>query len=83
MEKVLRDLEVTWAAMEVRYETHARTGVPQLRADEELIELLEDNQVQLQNMMSSRFIAHFLEEVMQAERLRFLQFPINLLTNLF
>ena len=45
MEKVLRDLDVTWAAMEVRYETHPRTEVPQLRADEELIELLEDNQV--------------------------------------
>ena len=60
---MLRDLDVTWSSMEVRFEEHARTGVPQLRADEELIELLEDNQVQLQNMMSSRFIAHFLEEV--------------------
>ncbi|MEQ2159816.1 hypothetical protein GOODEAATRI_027198 [Goodea atripinnis] len=31
--------------------------------DEELIETLEDNQVQLQNVMSSKYIAHFLDEV--------------------
>lgn len=34
-----------------------------IRTDEELIETLEDNQVQLQNLMSSKYIAHFLDEV--------------------
>lgn len=31
--------------------------------DEELMETLEDNQVQLQNLMSSKYVAHFLDEV--------------------
>lgn len=31
--------------------------------DEELMEILEDNQVQLQNLMSSKYVAHFLDEV--------------------
>merc|ERR1719210_2780031 len=34
-----------------------------LKSSEELVETLEDNQVQLQNMMSSKYIAHFLDEV--------------------
>ncbi|KAA8584116.1 hypothetical protein FQN60_015324, partial [Etheostoma spectabile] len=46
-----------------QYEPHRRTHVPLLRTDEELIETLEDNQVQLQNLMSSKYIAHFLDEV--------------------
>ncbi|XP_075248756.1 dynein beta chain, ciliary-like isoform X2 [Convolutriloba macropyga] len=63
MEKVLRELDRTWSAMEFEYEKHPRTEVPLIKASEELIETLEDNQVQLQNMMSSKYIAHFLEEV--------------------
>lgn len=49
--------------MRFQYEPHHRTRVPLLRTDEELIETLEDNQVQLQNLMSSKYIAHFLDEV--------------------
>lgn len=49
--------------MQLQYEPHHRTKVPLLRSDEELIETLEDNQVQLQNLMSSKYIAHFLDEV--------------------
>lgn len=49
--------------MQFQYEPHHRTQVPLLRSDEELIETLEDNQVQLQNLMSSKYIAHFLDEV--------------------
>jgi hypothetical protein len=33
------------------------------RTSEELIETLEENQVQLQNMMTSKYIAYFLEEI--------------------
>ena len=33
------------------------------RTSEELIETLEENQVQLQNMMTSKYIAFFLEEI--------------------
>ncbi|XP_075889814.1 dynein axonemal heavy chain 9 isoform X2 [Nelusetta ayraudi] len=63
MEKVLSELNSTWTGMQFRYEAHHRTQVPLLRSDEELIETLEDNQVQLQNLMTSKHIAHFLDEV--------------------
>ncbi|NXU74079.1 DYH9 protein, partial [Oreotrochilus melanogaster] len=63
MEKVLKELKMTWRAMEFQYELHPRTNIPLLKSDEELIETLEDNQVQLQNLMTSKYIAFFLEEV--------------------
>ncbi|XP_056673432.1 dynein axonemal heavy chain 9 isoform X2 [Monodelphis domestica] len=63
MEKVLKELKATWAGMEFHYEPHPRTMVPLMRSDEDLIETLEDNQVQLQNLMTSKYIAFFLEEV--------------------
>ncbi|XP_014225178.1 dynein beta chain, ciliary [Trichogramma pretiosum] len=63
MEKYLRELNVTWSGMEFEKEVHQRTGATLLRASEELIESLEENQVQLQNLITSKFIAHFLDEV--------------------
>jgi dynein heavy chain len=45
MEKYLRDLQTTWSVMEFEQEIHTRTGCSLLRASEELIETLEDNQV--------------------------------------
>ncbi|XP_053544923.1 dynein axonemal heavy chain 9 [Bombina bombina] len=63
MEKVLKELDTTWSGMNFQYEPHSRTGVPLIKSDEELIETLEDNQVQLQNLMTSKYIAFFLEEV--------------------
>ncbi|KAM6343872.1 dynein axonemal heavy chain 9 isoform 1-T1 [Alca torda] len=63
MEKVLKELKMTWSSMEFQYEPHPRTNIPLLKSDEELIETLEDNQVQLQNLMTSKYIAFFLEEV--------------------
>ncbi|NWI85455.1 DYH9 protein, partial [Pitta sordida] len=68
MEKVLRELRVTWSTREFQYEPHPRTSIPLLKSDEELIETLEDNQVQLQNLMSSKYIAFFLEEVSAWQR---------------
>ncbi|NWW98330.1 DYH17 protein, partial [Caloenas nicobarica] len=63
MEKVLNSLDATWAMMEFEHETHARTGIMLLKSDEELIETLEDHQTQLQNMMTSKYLAFFLQEV--------------------
>uniref|UniRef100_A0A8D1MAE7 AAA+ ATPase domain-containing protein n=1 Tax=Sus scrofa TaxID=9823 RepID=A0A8D1MAE7_PIG len=63
MEKILEELQTTWVGMEFQYEPHPRTRVPLLRSDEDLIEVLEDNQVQLQTLMMSKYIAFFLEEV--------------------
>ncbi|GFR90124.1 dynein heavy chain 17, axonemal, partial [Elysia marginata] len=63
MEKTLREFGITWANMEFVHTTHPRTGITLINAEEEVIETLEDNQVQLQNMMTSKYIAHFLEQV--------------------
>uniref|UniRef100_A0A8D0EXS5 Dynein axonemal heavy chain 17 n=1 Tax=Strix occidentalis caurina TaxID=311401 RepID=A0A8D0EXS5_STROC len=63
MEKVLNALDTTWATMQFEHEPHARTGITLLRWDEVLVETLEDNQVQLQNLMTSKYLAFFLQEV--------------------
>uniref|UniRef100_A0A8C5D1B4 Dynein heavy chain 9, axonemal n=1 Tax=Gadus morhua TaxID=8049 RepID=A0A8C5D1B4_GADMO len=68
MEKVLAELNDTWTGMQFQYESHHRTKLPLLLPDEALIETLEDNQVQLQNLMSSKYIDHFLEEVSAWQR---------------
>uniref|UniRef100_A0A674GSU7 Dynein axonemal heavy chain 17 n=1 Tax=Taeniopygia guttata TaxID=59729 RepID=A0A674GSU7_TAEGU len=61
MEKVLNALDTTWAAMEFEYEPHSRTQLPLLKMDEVLIETLEDNQMQLQNVLASKYRAFFLQ----------------------
>ena len=45
MEKVLKELDVTWSAMEFEHDPHPRTKTTLLKTSEELIETLEDNQV--------------------------------------
>lgn len=69
MEKVLNDLTNIWKSLEFDTETHDRTKLKVIRVSEEILESLEENQVQLQNMMSSKFIAHFLEDVSQWQTL--------------
>uniref|UniRef100_A0A8C4U9P4 Dynein axonemal heavy chain 17 n=1 Tax=Falco tinnunculus TaxID=100819 RepID=A0A8C4U9P4_FALTI len=63
IEKVLNTLDTTWATMQFKHEPHTRTGIKLLKADEVLIETLEDNQVQLQNLMTSKHLTFFLQEV--------------------
>ncbi|XP_021069297.1 dynein heavy chain 17, axonemal isoform X2 [Mus pahari] len=63
MEKVLKTLDITWTTMEFEHELHPRTGTMMLKSDEVLVETLEDNQVQLQNLMMSKYLSHFLKEV--------------------
>ena len=63
MEKMIKDLNSTWKNMEFEQEEHKRTGLKLLRASEDLIETLEENQVQVQNMLTSKFIGFFLEEI--------------------
>lgn len=63
MEKVLNELDTTWTSMTFDVEIHSRTTSALLQPSEELIETLEDNQVQLQNMLTSKYIAHFAAKV--------------------
>ena len=62
MEKMLKDLNNNWKNLEFDYEDHS-SGYKLLRASEELITTLEENTVQVQNMMSSKYIAFFLTEM--------------------
>jgi len=63
MEKSLKEFAETWNMMQFEYLPHPRRDVNLLKVREELIEVLEDNQVQLQNMLSSKFVGHFYNEV--------------------
>ena len=68
MEKLIAELNSQWNLMNFTKETHTRTGCCLLRANEEMMELLEENQVQLQNMMTSKFVGHFLKEISEWQR---------------
>ncbi|XP_025160705.1 dynein beta chain, ciliary-like [Harpegnathos saltator] len=63
MEKVLKELHNMWDTLEFGKELHERTKFNILKIDEETIEILEENQVQLQSMLDSKYVAHFLDEV--------------------
>ncbi|CAF0886754.1 unnamed protein product, partial [Adineta ricciae] len=63
MEKTIKDIENTWKTMEFTTDPHPRTGIQLLTASDELIETLEDHQVQLQNMLQSKYIAFFENQV--------------------
>uniref|UniRef100_W5MKY4 Dynein, axonemal, heavy polypeptide 9 like n=1 Tax=Lepisosteus oculatus TaxID=7918 RepID=W5MKY4_LEPOC len=63
IEKVLTEINQTWSMMNFSYEKHHNTGIPLLKSDENLIETLEDNQVQLQNILMSKYVEYFLVQV--------------------
>ncbi|KAJ8011706.1 hypothetical protein DPEC_G00061030 [Dallia pectoralis] len=63
IEKVLAEIGQTWSGMALSYEKHLSTGTPLLKSDENLIETLEDNQVQLQNILMSKYVEYFQTEV--------------------
>lgn len=64
MEKSLKEFAETWNTMQFEYVPHSRTKYFLLKVREELIEILEDNQIQLQNMISSKFVGYFYNEVL-------------------
>jgi dynein heavy chain len=63
MEKMLAELEETWAGFHFEYKVHKRRGTAEVAPAEEMIEVLQDNQVQLQNLLASKYIAFFAEQV--------------------
>lgn len=58
MEKVLKDLNTTWSNLEFEQEIHTRTQCTLLRASEELIETLEENQVNEMDINSFKPYSH-------------------------
>ena len=64
MNRVINEYHRLWDNSNLTFEAaHDRKDVMLIKTDPVLIETLEDNQVQLQNMMSSRFVAHFKHQV--------------------
>ena len=78
MEKVLHELDTSWATLTFDVEAHTRTKSTLLQPSDEVIETLEDNQVQLQNMLTSKYIAHFANEVCEFVLEYFGDYPVNL-----
>ncbi|CAG9859865.1 unnamed protein product [Phyllotreta striolata] len=63
MEKVIKELYNVWTVLEFLTDTHERTKLKLLMLSEETVEMLEEHQVALQNMMSSKYIDFFITEV--------------------
>uniref|UniRef100_K7FTG1 Dynein axonemal heavy chain 11 n=1 Tax=Pelodiscus sinensis TaxID=13735 RepID=K7FTG1_PELSI len=68
-EKILTDISQTWATMEFCYEDHHRARIPLLKSDEQLFETLENNQVQLQTILQSKYVEYFIEQVTSWQRM--------------
>lgn len=63
MEKQLGDINMIWKSSEFATDIHERTKLKVVRVNEETLEALEENQVQLQNMLASKYVTYFLNEV--------------------
>ncbi|KAH0627401.1 hypothetical protein JD844_003041 [Phrynosoma platyrhinos] len=67
-EKILIEISQIWATMEFSYQAHYRTGIPLLKMDEQLFEMLDNNQVQLQTILQSKYVEYFIEEVLRWQK---------------
>lgn len=66
--KVLNDINETWNNLQFDYELHQKRRIKLLRVSEELIETLDDNQMQLQNISTSKHIDFLLPKVSEWQR---------------
>lgn len=69
IEQTLAKIELSWEAICLSFQVHEETGVDLLKPNDLLTEMLEEHQVQLQNIMASRFVAHFQEQVESWQRI--------------
>jgi dynein heavy chain len=51
--------------MNFRIDKHPRTGVPLVSIDDEILVALDEHQTQLQTLLSSKFISHFIDNVVK------------------
>ena len=63
MEQALKKIGTTWVTLEFVFTQHKDTDVQLIKLSEEDFETLEDHQLQVQNMMGSRYLSTFEEEV--------------------
>ncbi|KAH8251731.1 hypothetical protein KR038_005556 [Drosophila bunnanda] len=67
--KVLDEIKATWAHLEFELEQHhTRPSIQLLKVSEELIETLDDNQMQLQNISTSKHIEYLLDKLSHWQR---------------
>jgi dynein heavy chain len=62
MEKTLNKLEETWKDVVFEFSQHKNTDLKLIRLGEENFEMLEENQVAVTSMFSSRYLATFEEK---------------------
>ncbi|XP_060103688.1 dynein axonemal heavy chain 11 [Heteronotia binoei] len=67
-EKILIEISQIWATMEFTYEKHYRTNIPLLKIDEQLFETLDNNQVQLQTILQSKYVEYFIEQILSWQK---------------
>lgn len=63
MEKTLNLLNNEWKDLEFDTEIHKRTNLRIIKVSEETVERSQEHQVQLQALLSSKYIAFFLKDV--------------------
>jgi dynein heavy chain len=59
MEKTLAKLEENWKDITFEFTDHKDSGVKMIRLSEENFDMLEENQVSVTAMFSSRYLATF------------------------
>ncbi|VDK33899.1 unnamed protein product [Taenia asiatica] len=63
MEKVLKELGQTWGQVSFEIEQHPRRNLKLFKVSQETVEVLEENQVQLQNMVTSKHVDFFRDQI--------------------
>jgi dynein heavy chain len=63
MEQALEKIGTVWKTLEFQFVQHKSTDIMMLKLSEEDFETLEDHQLQVQNMMGSRYLATFEKQV--------------------
>jgi dynein heavy chain len=63
MEKTLAELSQTWEPMSLLYDQHKDTDLQLFRMDGDDFETLEDNQLVVQSMMASKYLATFEDQI--------------------
>ena len=68
MEQALEKIENIWKSLEFQFVQHKNTDIQMIKLSEEDFETLEDHQVQVQNMMGSRYLKTFEKQVMSWQK---------------
>ena len=63
MEQALKKITSTWVNLEFQFAQHKDTDIYMIKLSEEDFETLQDHQLQVQNMMGSRYLSTFETEV--------------------